>query len=141
MKLIYKIIAGCFFWLCFVLVGTMPVYGAEPVVVRQKRKSAFLEAANSTRSSRLISLSTSRVRYTSTIKTRLNDDGEDYYGIIRHSTARGLPSAIIEHCHLDEETDVAFYDFLKNFLLHLSYNCNKQDNCHSLPKKKRRRKK
>ena len=33
MKLIYKIIAGCFFWLCFVLVGTMPVYGAEPVVV------------------------------------------------------------------------------------------------------------
>ena len=33
MKLIYKIIAGCFFWLCFVLAGTMPVYGAEPVVV------------------------------------------------------------------------------------------------------------
>lgn len=44
------------------------------------------------------------------IKTRLNDDGEDYYGIIRHSTARGIPSVIIEHCHLDQENDVSFYD-------------------------------
>ena len=43
------------------------------------------------------------------IKTRLNDRGEDYYGIIRHSTARGIPSALIEHCHLDQENDTSFY--------------------------------
>lgn len=43
------------------------------------------------------------------IKTRLNDKGEDYYGIIRHSTARDIPSAIIEHCHLDQERDESFY--------------------------------
>lgn len=43
------------------------------------------------------------------IKTRLNDRGEDYYGIIRHSTARGIPSALIEHCHLDQENDTPFY--------------------------------
>ncbi|NBI90427.1 N-acetylmuramoyl-L-alanine amidase [Lachnospiraceae bacterium] len=43
------------------------------------------------------------------IKTRMNDDGEDYYGIIRHSTARGIPSALIEHCHLDHEKDMPFY--------------------------------
>lgn len=43
------------------------------------------------------------------IKTRLNDREEDYYGIIRHSTARGIPSALIEHCHLDQENDTAFY--------------------------------
>lgn len=43
------------------------------------------------------------------IKTRLNDRGEDYYGIIRHSTERGLPSALIEHCHLDQENDAPFY--------------------------------
>ena len=43
------------------------------------------------------------------IKTRLNDKGEDYYGIIRHATARGIPSALIEHCHLDQENDTAFY--------------------------------
>ena len=43
------------------------------------------------------------------IKTRLNDRGEDYYGMIRHSTARGIPSALIEHCHLDQENDTSFY--------------------------------
>lgn len=43
------------------------------------------------------------------IKTRLNDRGEDYYGIIRHSTARGIPSALIEHCHLDQKNDTSFY--------------------------------
>lgn len=43
------------------------------------------------------------------IKTRMNDDGEDYYGIIRHSTERGIPSALIEHCHLDHEKDMPFY--------------------------------
>lgn len=42
------------------------------------------------------------------IKTRMNDDGEDYYGIIRHSTERGIPSALIEHCHLDHEKDMPF---------------------------------
>ncbi len=44
------------------------------------------------------------------IKTRLNDKGEDYYGIIRHSTAKGIPSVIIEHCHLDQGRDVSFYN-------------------------------
>lgn len=43
------------------------------------------------------------------IKTRMNDDGEDYYGIIRHSTEKGIPSALIEHCHLDHERDMPFY--------------------------------
>lgn len=43
------------------------------------------------------------------IKTRMNDKGEDYYGVIRHSTARGIPSALIEHCHLDQENDTPFY--------------------------------
>lgn len=43
------------------------------------------------------------------IKTRLNDKGEDYYGVIRHSAARGIPSALIEHCHLDQENDTPFY--------------------------------
>ena len=43
------------------------------------------------------------------IKTRLNDQEEDYYGIIRHSTERGIPPALIEHCHLDQENDEIFY--------------------------------
>lgn len=197
MKLVYKIIAGCFFWLCFVLAGTMPVYGAEPVVVvldpghggknlgaeydgytekdmtmivatamkeelekyegvevyltRDVDKDMSLEeraefaasknadflfclhfnmslghelfgsevwiSAFGEEHQKGYSFASAEMElledaglYPRGIKTRLNDDGEDYYGIIRHSTARGLPSAIIEHCHLDEETDVAFYD-------------------------------
>lgn len=47
--------------------------------------------------------------YSRGIKTKLNDRGEDYYGIIRHATARDLTAALIEHCHLDQENDKAFY--------------------------------
>lgn len=43
------------------------------------------------------------------IKTRLNDSGEDYYGIIRHATAMDVPAVLIEHCHLDQEKDQDFY--------------------------------
>ena len=48
--------------------------------------------------------------YSRGIKTRLNDSGEDYYGILRHCTAMDVPAALIEHCHLDEENDWEFYD-------------------------------
>lgn len=48
--------------------------------------------------------------YSRGIKTRLNDSGEDYYGILRHCTAMDVPAALIEHCHLDEENDWDFYD-------------------------------
>ncbi len=43
------------------------------------------------------------------IKTRLGDDGTDYYGIIKYGREAGIPSVIIEHCHMDESRD---YDFL-----------------------------
>lgn len=48
--------------------------------------------------------------YSRGIKTRLNDEGEDYYGIIRHATARDLTAVLIEHCHLDQANDQEFYD-------------------------------
>ena len=48
--------------------------------------------------------------YSRGIKTRLNDRGTDYYGIIRHSVERNLPCVLIEHCHLDQENDKPFYD-------------------------------
>ena len=44
------------------------------------------------------------------IKTRLGDDGDDYYGIIRESRARDITSVIVEHCHLDQENDHQFYN-------------------------------
>lgn len=44
------------------------------------------------------------------VKTRLGDKGQDYYGIIRESVARGIPAVIIEHCHVDQERDASYCD-------------------------------
>lgn len=43
-------------------------------------------------------------------KTRLNDRGTDYYGILRHCKEYGIAAALIEHCHIDNDADTAFCD-------------------------------
>ena len=43
-------------------------------------------------------------------KTRLNKSGSNYYGIIRESTLLDIPCVILEHCHLDNETDIGYAD-------------------------------
>ncbi len=35
--------------------------------------------------------------------TRIGEEGQDYYGIIRHSTLYKMPSMIVEHCCMDRE--------------------------------------
>lgn len=42
------------------------------------------------------------------IKTRINDEGTDYYGVIRESAALSVPAVILEHCHVDEKRDVPY---------------------------------
>lgn len=44
------------------------------------------------------------------VKTRFNDRGTDYYGILRYCEEYDIPAALIEHCHIDHETDVGFCD-------------------------------
>ena len=44
------------------------------------------------------------------IKTRLNDRGTDYYGIIREAREVGVPCVIIEHCHIDEPRDAVYLE-------------------------------
>lgn len=39
------------------------------------------------------------------VKTRLNDAGLDYYGILRESTALGIPSILVEHGYADHLRD------------------------------------
>lgn len=48
--------------------------------------------------------------YNRGIKTRLNDDGDNYYGIIRESEKRDIPCLLVEHCHLDNENDIGYYE-------------------------------
>ena len=47
--------------------------------------------------------------YSRGIKTRLNDKDQNYYGILRYCTQEGIPSVLIEHCHLDHASDQPFY--------------------------------
>lgn len=44
------------------------------------------------------------------LKTKLNAQGTDYYGVIRHATELGIPSMIIEHCHMDHPEDVPYFN-------------------------------
>lgn len=48
------------------------------------------------------------------IKTRINDRGTDYYGILRHCKEYGITAALIEHCHVDHEKDRAFCDSVED---------------------------
>lgn len=55
--------------------------------------------------------------YSRGIKTRLNDKDENYYGILRYCTSEGIPAALIEHCHLDQDKDKKFYQLGEEQLL------------------------
>lgn len=45
------------------------------------------------------------------VKNRMNDEGTDYYGVIREAAALSVPALIIEHCYVDEERDA---DYIQN---------------------------
>ncbi len=45
------------------------------------------------------------------IKNKLNKDRDgEYYGILKYAEEYDIPAVIIEHCHLDEERDSAFWN-------------------------------
>lgn len=44
------------------------------------------------------------------VKTRLKDNGEDYYGIIRESALRNIPCILVEHAHADHDRDLEYID-------------------------------
>ena len=54
--------------------------------------------------------------YSRGIKTKLNDRGDNYYGILRYCSREQVPSVLIEHCHLDHEKDQKFYQQSKEQL-------------------------
>ncbi|MCM1161172.1 MAG: N-acetylmuramoyl-L-alanine amidase [Roseburia sp.] len=48
--------------------------------------------------------------HTRGVKTRLNDRGTDYYGIIRESAELDIPAMIVEHCYADYKTDTPYIE-------------------------------
>lgn len=49
------------------------------------------------------------------VKNRLNEQNEDYYGIIREAAALAVPAVIIEHCYVDEERDAEYIENEEDF--------------------------
>ena len=50
------------------------------------------------------------------IKTRVGNDGDEYYGIIRESEKLGINAVIIEHCHIDNQNDGKYFDSGEDFV-------------------------
>ena len=48
--------------------------------------------------------------YNRGIKVKTESDGSEYYGILKYAKEYNVPAVIIEHCHLDEERDSAFWN-------------------------------
>lgn len=44
------------------------------------------------------------------VKTRVSSSGKDYYGVIRAASELGIPSILVEHCHLDNPVDKPIYN-------------------------------
>ncbi len=44
------------------------------------------------------------------VKTRIKEDGSEYYGLIREGKTLGIPVVLLEHCYVDSETDAQFCD-------------------------------
>lgn len=48
--------------------------------------------------------------YTKAVKTKISESGSnDYYSIINNGRKYGIPTAIIEHCYMDEPHDTAYF--------------------------------
>lgn len=48
--------------------------------------------------------------YNRGIKTRLNDEGDNYYGIIRENEKLDILCVLVEHCHVDNANDDSYYE-------------------------------
>lgn len=48
------------------------------------------------------------------VKTRVSSRGKDYYGVIRAASELGIPSIIVEHCHLDNPVDKPVYNSIES---------------------------
>lgn len=96
--------ADIMFCLHFNLSGSHTLFGAECWV------SAFGEEYSRGRSFAEIEIQMLKELglYSRGIKTRLNDEGTDYYGIIRTASELDLTCVLIEHCHMDHVNDRSF---------------------------------
>ena len=98
--------ADFFFCLHFNLSADHDMYGAECWISAFDKKYARGYDFASIE----MKLLTDTGLYDRGIKTRLNSKRTNYYGVLRMCDLEDIPGIIIEHCHLDHEEDMPYYD-------------------------------
>lgn len=101
-----KVGADYFFCIHFNASGNHNFYGAEAWVTSYGRYYSEMYAFAEIVLSEFEKIGV----YNRGIKTKLDSDGTDYYGVLRRGAEFDIPAVIIEHCHMDNPVDEKFLD-------------------------------
>lgn len=99
-----KVNADYFFCIHFNASGNHNFYGAETWITSYGRYYAEMYAFSEILLKEFEELGV----YNRGIKTKLETDGTDYYGVLRRGAEFDIPAVIIEHCHMDNPEDAEF---------------------------------
>lgn len=108
----HKVEADYYFSLHFNASGNHNFYGAEAWVTSFGRYYSEMYAFSEIVLEEFEKLGV----YNRGIKTKLETDGTDYYGVLRRCAEYEIPSVIIEHCHMDNAADDGFLDEEEDFI-------------------------
>lgn len=98
--------ADYFFCIHFNASGNHNFYGAEAWVTSYGRYYSEMKAFSEIVLQEFEEIGV----YNRGVKTKLETDGTDYYGVLRRNAEFDIPSVIIEHCHMDHDEDLKFID-------------------------------
>lgn len=98
--------ADYFFCIHFNASGNHNFYGAETWITSYGRYYSEMYAFSEIVIDEFIEMGL----YNRGIKTKLETDGTDYYGVLRRCGEYDIPAVIIEHCHMDNAEDASFLD-------------------------------
>ena len=98
--------ADYFFCIHFNASGNHNFYGAEAWITSYGRYYAEMKAFSEIVLQEFEEIGV----YNRGVKTKLETDGTDYYGVLRRNAEFDIPAVIIEHCHMDHDEDAQFLD-------------------------------
>lgn len=98
--------ADYFFCIHFNASGNHNFYGAEAWITSYGRYYSEMKAFSEIVLQEFEDIGV----YNRGVKTKLETDGTDYYGVLRRNAEFDIPSVIIEHCHMDHDEDLGFID-------------------------------
>lgn len=99
-----KVNADYFFCIHFNASGNHNFYGAETWITSYGRYYSLMYAFSEI----VLGEFEEMGLFNRGIKTKLETDGTDYYGVLRRGAEFDIPAVIIEHCHMDNAADEKF---------------------------------